>query len=156
MNLIWHYTSNFHLEKILKSQTLKVSEAERLYGLKPAVWFSKNSIWEPTATKMIFNGIKVILLTPEEQLSMIGMMRIAIEYNSSLISWAKYKYVSKIPISLYNDMEKAGKEKGAKPSDWYCSFKNIPSSQWKSIETYDGQNWLLYQGKVSHPSVINP
>jgi hypothetical protein len=41
MNKIWHYTTLTHLEKILNDQTLKVSEAEKNYGIRPAVCFRK-------------------------------------------------------------------------------------------------------------------
>ena len=51
MTLIWHYTSLQHGEKIFEEELLRVSEAERKFGLKPAIWFSKNPHWEPTATK---------------------------------------------------------------------------------------------------------
>lgn len=143
MNIIWHYTSCVHLEGIIKEQKLKISEADRRFGFKPAVWFSKNQIWEPTASKMVATeGGQVVTLSPSEQLKTIGMVRIGIEHTNELVSWAKYKYVGKIPLPFYESMEQAGKEIGGSPSDWYCLFRNVESSKWITVEQYDGSDWM--------------
>ena len=143
MTLIWHYTSLQHGEKIFEEELLRVSEAERKFGLKPALWFSLNSFWEPTATKMIMdeNG-QYRQMTLEEQYSELGMIRIGILFTKELTSWAKYKHASKINPILYNNMEEIGIEKGGNPLDWYCSFKDIPSKNWETVEQFDGDTWV--------------
>lgn len=139
MNIIWHYTLPLHLEKILKDQILKVSEAEKKFGIRPAIWFSKNQIWEPTASKMLSSGK---WMSMEEQSKKFGLVRIGIEFNKNLISWGRYRYDAKINLSLYKTMQELGIEKGAKPTDWYCSFKNIASSEWVEIQEYISGNWV--------------
>ena len=131
-----------HLENIFKDGYLKTSDAERRLGVKkPALWFSKNTIWEPTATKMLFDGTNFIPMTLEDQLRTIGMARFIISFSNELVSWAKYRHVSKIEPGVYADMEQIGIEKGAKPSDWYCSFKMIPLTKVIDIEVFDGTSW---------------
>ena len=139
MELIWHYTSLVHLEMIEKDQCLKVSNAEREFGFNPALWFSKNDFWEPTATKMKSNGN---CLTINQQLETIGMIRIGVEFTDNMISWKKYKHFSKMPVQMYDSMAEIGIEKGGNPDDWFCLFSDLPSKYWKTIEEYDGKKWV--------------
>ena len=143
MTLIWHYTSLQHGEKIFEEELLRVSEAERKFGLKPAIWCSKNPHWEPTATKNVMdsNG-QIRSMTIEEQYEDFGMIRIGIKFTDELVTWAKYKHVSKIQPTLYANMESVGIKKGGKPTDWYCLFKNIPSKDWETVEQFDGKEWV--------------
>lgn len=148
MNIIWHYTSCIHLEGIINAQKLKVSEADRRFGFKPAVWFSKNQMWEPTASKMATTEEgKIVTLSPSEQLKTIGMVRIGIEHTNELVSWAKYKHVGKIPLPFYERLEEVGKQKGGKPADWYCLFRNVESYKWVTVEQYVGSEWLKISPK---------
>jgi len=139
MEIIWHYTTIEKLESIMKDELLKVSEVERKFGLKPAVWFSKNDFWEPTATKMLSDGR---CLSIDEQYELLGMIRIAIEFNKQLVSWGKYRYESKINPSFHKTMEESGIEKGGNPKDWFCSFNNIQIEKFLDIEQYDGRKWV--------------
>ncbi|MBK7311199.1 MAG: hypothetical protein IPI93_10500 [Sphingobacteriaceae bacterium] len=122
METIYHYTSLIHLEKILQDGYLKVSDADRKFGIKPAIWFSKNTNWEPTATKMVFNGSEMVELTQEEQQKTIGMVRFGIPFSNQLVSWRKYGHIGKIAPKLHAALEQIGIEKGARPGQWYCSL----------------------------------
>ncbi len=157
MEKIYHYTSMLHLEIICKDGYLKTSDAERRLGVKkPALWFSKNTVWEPTATKMLFDGTNIIHMTLEEQLRTIGMARFTIPFSNELVSWAKYRHVSKIEPGDYSGLAQIGIEKGAKPSDWYCSFKMIPLTRVIAIEEFDGSSWdsiFEEESAVDQPSI---
>jgi hypothetical protein len=143
MKIIWHYTTLSHAKRIVADKFLKVSKVEKSLGLKPAIWFSKNHIWEPTATKMVSDEYgQVRELTIEEQREILGMIRFGIEFDKTkLISWRKYQYQSRIASRLYNAMEEAGIAKGAKSEDWYACFSNIRCDKWLKIEQYDGKQW---------------
>jgi hypothetical protein len=143
MELIYHYTSEQHLSKILETGKLIVSEWERQNKVKPpALWLSLNPIWENTATKLINENGKIRQLTKEEQYQSFGLIRFVIEFKKeSLCSWGKYKYKSNTPVQTYEAMEKSGIEKGANPKEWYASFKNIPLSNCISCQKWNGKEW---------------
>jgi len=142
MEIIWHYTTGLHIEKIIQEKRLRVSEVERMVGLKPAVWFSKNQLCEPTALKFICIGSNPpVTETMKVQAETIGLLRIGIEFTNELTTWAKYKHVSKITQPLYNELEQSGIANGADPNEWFCSFKNIPSSKWITIERFNDNKW---------------
>lgn len=159
MEIIFHYTNLNCVEQIVKDACLKISKADKMFGIKPAIWFSKNKRWEPTATKMAFNGTEIVELTEEEQLNAFGMIRFGIPFTTELISWRKYRHVGKINPLLHTSLERVGKEKGANPDDWYCSLKNIPLSTCVCIEQFDGTEWvnvIAEEVDEQNPSVLNP
>ncbi len=141
MEIIWHYTTGIHMIWILRDRKLKVSETERMLRLKPAVWFSRNQTCEPTALKGKIVDGTFVKLDMKEQSEAMGLYRIGIKFTKGLISWAKYKHVSKIDPTLYDELGQTGITNGADPNQWYCSFKNIPESEWISIERFDGNKW---------------
>jgi len=143
---IYHYTSGQHLTKILESGELRVSEWEIKNRVRPpALWFSLNTIWEPTATKMTSKNGMLITLTKEEQHRMAGLYRFSIEFKEEkLCSWGRYKHVvSNTPLTMYRQMELSGIQKGANPKDWYASFKNIKLDQCVVLEKWDGKKWVI-------------
>ena len=143
MGLIYHYTSETHLIKILETGKLIVSEWEKKNKVKPpSVWLSLNPVWENTATKLIStNGIDR-QLTKEEQYQKFGLIRFVLEFKKeNFCSWGKYKYKSNTPIQTYEQMEQSGIEQGANPKEWYASFKNIPLSSCMSCQKWNGKEW---------------
>jgi hypothetical protein len=146
VEIVWHYTTEGKLDDIISSGVLRISQWEKKMGFpKPSLWFSKNPDWEPTATKMAMDENQVpIKLTRQEQYELDGLGRIAIKYSQELISWAKYRRVSGLDESLLDRMELTGREKGASPSDWFASLKNIYERDWIAIEFWDGNGWVSY------------
>lgn len=145
MDLIYHYTTEKHLEKILETGFLKVSEWEKKNKVKPpSLWLSLNPVWENTATKMIntINGIKQ--MTIQEQFENFGMIRFVIVFEKQkLCSWQRYKYASNTRSDMYLQMEKSGIKQNANPLEWYASFKNIPLEQCLRCEKWNGNEWEL-------------
>lgn len=154
METVYHYTSSYHLEQILQDGRLKVSKADRNFGIRPAVWFSKNLKWEPTATKMIFDVTSFRTLTEEEQLNSLGMVRFAVALSTEFISWRRYRHIGKIDPQLHSSMEALGLECGSKPDDWYCLLRNVPLSECISMESFDGLDWQsIPRSQYIYPSV---
>jgi len=52
-SLVWHYTLLTKLQMILNDGLIKPTDVMIDPREKPAVWFSSNQAWEPTATKNI-------------------------------------------------------------------------------------------------------
>lgn len=146
MELIYHYTSEQYLEKILAKGELIVSEWEKNNKVKPpALWLSLNPVWENTATKLVRDILgNVRQLTKEEQHKNFGLIRFALVFNKdNLCTWAKYKYKSNTTLKVYKAMEIKGINQGANPKEWFASFKNIPLSKCISCEKYDGKAWQM-------------
>jgi len=143
MELIYHYTSEHCLSKILEKGELIVSEWEKKNKVKPpALWLSLNPIWENTATKLVSENGTVKRLTKDEQYQMFGLIRFVIEFKpEKLCSWGKYKYKSNTPQQVYEAMEKSGIEQGANPKEWFACFKNIPLTDCISIQKWNGNEW---------------
>jgi hypothetical protein len=49
--VVWHYTTGEKLNLIISTRALRPTSAEIADGELPALWFSKEQIWEPTAQK---------------------------------------------------------------------------------------------------------
>ena len=147
MEVIYHYTSGSHLEKILESGKLIVSEWERKNKIKPpAFWFSKNPIWEATATKMVVcpNG-QTKKLSKEEQHKEFGLYRFVIPFvKEKFCSWQKYKHKCNISSPMCDHMEKEGIRQGARPGQWFAVFENISLKDCLRCEVWDGVAWRLH------------
>lgn len=143
-DIVWHYTAGTYLDKILNDGFLKVSNAERKDKFsKPALFFSADPKWEPTATKMIKNESgEIIQLNFDEMFEHFGLARFGLKFTSELINWAKYKYASKISIQLYDKLEEIGIRQGASPRNWYCLFRDVPEQEWYTVEEWDGCKWI--------------
>lgn len=141
--IIYHYTSETHLKEILLSRELKVSDSERKNKiLPPALWLSLNPEWENTATKLIAVNGHARRMTKTEQYEKFGLIRFSIPFDKdSLCSWGKYKYKSNTPSEVYYALERSGIADGAKPIEWFASFKNIPLSKCLSCEKWSGAEW---------------
>ncbi len=143
MELIYHYTSEHHLSKILETGKLIVSEWERKNKVKPpALWLSLNPLWENTATKMVDDNGIIRKLNKDEQYQRFGLVRFVLAFNKEkLCSWAKYKHKSNTPIQVYEAMEKDGIKQGAKPKEWFASFVNIKLTDCISCQKWNGKEW---------------
>jgi len=144
MSVIYHYTSGAHLNKILETGKLIVSEWEKKNGVRPpALWLSLNPIWENTATKLVNDNGTVRRLTKSEQHDKFGLFRFVLGFNKSeLCSWARYRHASNTPGNTYVAMENSGIELGSNPLEWYASFKDIPIVECISCEIWNGNKWI--------------
>jgi len=147
---LYHYTTGIYLRSIVKDGLLKVSHYDKSIGAKhPAVWFSVNPIWEPTATKVTPGKTGIRFLTKEEQFDMFGLGRITVAYTDEFLTWGKYRHMCKndrnFPPHTLDEMERVGYKKGSDPKHWYCSIKDIGKHRWLNSELWDGQNWLPYE-----------
>ena len=136
--LVYHYTDLVAGGSIIEDGYLKVSDRERQQGLKPSLWFSKQEIHEPSALKHYQNdsGISTFK-TMQDQANMVGCVRF--RYNDTdfnLHSWKEYGTLKGLARQTRRTMEKIHKKKGAKPSDWFCSFDYMKVEDMGSVEIW--------------------
>lgn len=145
MKKVYHYTTYKALKQILADNEIKVSETERkLKDKHPSAWFSANPFWEPTASKIMGTPMGQRQMNMEEQHRYFGCARISINYEKDLITWAKYRHVSGLPIEGLNIMEYEGEKKGAKRDDWFASFTGVKRDKWIDIEVWTGDKWIKF------------
>ncbi len=143
MELIWHYTYKSAFDSILNDGYIKVSEMEKKMGWRPAIWFSKEQIIEPTALKLAGNSSGITKrLSFSEQQKLFGCYRIGVNQNTEdFMTWGKYKYHGKLPERVHDAMTNAGIQCGGNPLNWFCVFRNVLKSEWKALEFFNGNNW---------------
>lgn len=159
-NIIWHYTTEAHAMDILRDRVIKVSQYDRRSGIKPAVWFSRQQYWEPTACKM-FDAVTNDWLGGQKGMKIqhqyAGIYRFGIRFDPRMLcSWAKYVRSSKMPYEEIRYMEECGRERGGDPSDWFASLTNVRSNYWVAVEKFNGKQYVPVEVPFGmHPYLSN-
>ncbi len=145
---LWHYTAYQHLQKIIASGKIRVSSIRIDKRERPAAWFSSNPDFEQTAKKGVENSETGIVrhALGRDELLKAGFPPVRIEIDPSRVQvydWEQYKKVSGISKKAAVDLEEAGINMGAAPSEWYASFQSVPlESCLLPIEIWNGQQWV--------------
>jgi hypothetical protein len=143
--LVWHYTTGYYLERIIKTQTLLPTEKGIEPGERPALWFSKEQHWEPTAQKRWPN--------PDGTYRLLGMLgtyqhvgglgRIGVDPDRvELCDFATFVATSGIPQEAVRKMRRVGREQRANPRNWLVSFAPVRSESWAAVQVYSGTRWV--------------
>ena len=138
--VLYHYTVMEHFKKIVESEKIKRATKHLGPKEKPAVHLSSNPEWEMTVKKTPLGLSDAVGLRNHSHLIPV---RIKIEAEAcNIIPWRVFKKRSGISAKMARFLEKRGKEMGADPKQWYCSFEDIPLGVCLSVEFWDGE-WCL-------------
>jgi hypothetical protein len=134
----WHYTIwHERMESIIRSGQVRPAADGVPFGEAPAVWFSANSVWEPTSDKVAgMNGSMT-----ENAKTGGGLFRIEVAPKVAPYDWSSFRRVSGIDLHVAHRMEIAALRVGSNPADWYVSFRPVLRSDWLAVEHWDGQQW---------------
>nr|WP_314570308.1 hypothetical protein [uncultured Pseudomonas sp.] len=146
MSLVHHYTTeNHHLPLILSSGLLLPSNAGAEHE-EPLLWFSRNQVWEKTATKMVSVGGGIRSLTFNEQLAKWGCVRFSLPADDSrIMNWADACKHAGITRTVRRQLEAVGKKRGGSPSDWCAVAVSIPLSDSSlTRQRFDGKHWTEF------------
>lgn len=142
---LWHYTTKDRLEEIINSGELRATDANKTSPTEKAtLWFSKNPIWEPTATKMVMTESGIKRLTKNEQFELFGLGRIQINDNVQVKSWKHFKEFGGGKLKILRKLEEVGVKMGGNPNHWYWSWDNVAQENWLNIEYFNGTMWVNY------------
>jgi hypothetical protein len=130
---IWHYTTYLHAVQICDDGRIKPTRQD---GGQDAVWFSDAPLWEPTASKAALDQTGKYRTGDCQDTfrSGCGFVRLRISPNVKLLSWREYKRLTDMPSTIANEFERDGRELGADPINWFCSFDPVARDNWLSIE----------------------
>lgn len=136
------------LEEIVASDKPQPVAMEYASGEVPAVWFSKRSTWEPTATKGIMKAGVRRRATIEEMVCRAGgLARIGVDSNG-LRTWVEHRTVGGITRAEATRLVRSGTRVGANPGDWFVAYASIPRDRWLAVEeSRDGTLWAALVGR---------
>lgn len=123
---VWHYTTDSKLDSIYTDGELRPTSNGIPNGEQPALWFSSNQIWEPTANKAFAtaSGIPIRPLTSTEMKEMFQLVRFGID-SELVMPWNTLKKTAHISRSEQGRLIKRGKLVGSSPTQWFGSLDPI-------------------------------
>lgn len=126
---MWHYTTGTNALEIIRSGVLKPATAHILPGETPILWFSANKVWEPTASKAVFDGETVIHLSRDQTRALCGgLFRFSAPAGIVLPRWPDIGQQANMRPAIIRALTKTGRAQGANPSHWGGLFKGVPIS----------------------------
>lgn len=112
---------------------------------RPLVWFSLHPLWEPTATKPVWEHGVLVQLTRSQYKSRAGLARISIPADDPrLMDWRTACKYAGIPTRDRKAMEAVGKKAGGKPEHWFAAPGPIPICG-LAVEIMEGKEWRIAQ-----------
>lgn len=125
--IAWHYTSGQCAIQIVQSEVILPATENVPRGEKPAVWFSLNQSWEPTATKGILDPLtgNRRFATMDEMARLAGgCYRFGIE-PSRLLCWSALKVKTRMRPKTVRALERVAYEVGGNPSQWMGAIEAV-------------------------------
>jgi hypothetical protein len=150
--VLWHYTTQHKLERILEHGAILPATAGVGADEKPVVWFSSRASWEPSATKAPAPGSLGQILTAAAE---GGLVRIAVLPEVAPFGFAHLPLIAGTAPSTCVRLCVAGIEMGADPDDWRFTADPVPRSRWHAVERYRFEDdvWVLAEVSPTHRPV---
>lgn len=129
---LYHYTIGSKIPLILNSGHLLPTRVgvNESSGEIPVLWFSSNQTWEPTATKMLMIGGRLVTPSVRELAAYVPLFRFRLRGSfggeTGMLPWPALCKVARIQRRTANAMVSAGREMGANPAQWWGTLKPIP------------------------------
>ncbi len=132
---VWHYTTLTKIKIIERDPILRPFGKD---GQKPAVWFSKDQTWEPTAA---CNHLATLADGTEQFLDMKGLFqvtgglyRFGVLPEDAPITWEVYR--SLIDPDVGQVMVDGATRLRASPDNWRASLSPIEENKWKVVQMW--------------------
>jgi hypothetical protein len=139
--VLWHYTTLDCFRQIDQDGEIRPATAHVPEDERPIAWFTKNSKWEPTATKgmVLVNGVRRVATLAE----MAPLVRIGVvEDRERLHPWVRLEKLANMSSRTARDLERTASRVGSNPGDWWGAFSPIARSSWFAVEvSHDGLIW---------------
>lgn len=144
--MLWHYTAVERLRRILQDGEIRPATQGIPKKQKPAVWFSSNPVWEPSANRLWqdLDGRVVRLSKDQTHVLGGGLARIGVAPDTAPHDWKAYKRLSGISTARAKAIYEEAIRAGARPGEWLASFDAVGRAKWLSVEVWDGDRWVPY------------
>ncbi len=136
--LVWHYTV------LPKVKIIKQDPQLRPFGkpgILPAVWFSTEQDWEPTAAcnwqAEKADGTKEFLDRDGLYKAHGGLYRFGVRPEIAPITWDEFS--KGLPEEVIKAMLDGANELGADPAKWRATKASVPQDQWEVVQMWDGE-----------------
>jgi hypothetical protein len=151
-SLLWHYTIGQNYRLILAHKAIKPSAAYTGTKDWPVVWFSRNQVWESSATKGLEKPDGTWQLLTLDELREVGggLYRIGVAREAAPHNWDDFVRTSGIAAQIAADLKRAAKEKGASHKDWFASFDPVDSLQWLAVEVWENHQWISVENSKAN------
>ncbi len=146
--LVWHYTIGQKYQMINESGTLLTEDETTphvpIEGMPGGVWFSRRQDFEPTAGKMMTNGVQVLCLNFKQTAALGGgAVRIGIPAKASwLLSWRQFRRRCKCETRIVENIEEVVLQQGSDVKNFLVSLKPVPRAKWSAIEFLHNGMWV--------------
>lgn len=149
--IIYHYTTQKAINSILSNTFLHPALGGVIPPEKPAVWFSSNPKWEPTANKSILTPDgHTRLLTTKDMFELIPLYRFGIDSREAL-PWAQLVRKARISRKMQRFLIEVGRQRGARPTDWYGILTLVPIDN-LVFEAWRENQWCPQSLSTGNPS----
>lgn len=139
--MIHHYTTEFHFPSIIRDGFIMPATTSVVFPEKPAVWFSSEPIWEPTANKGVVTPSGTTRnLTSAEMFAMIDLFRFSVD-RSRALPWHQLVRKARIKPKLAATLVKIGHAVGANHLNWYGILEPVEVCT-TNIQMWNGKCWV--------------
>jgi hypothetical protein len=140
--ILWHYTTVDRLTQILAAGEIRPTTYAK--KVKPAVWFTTRTDWEPMANRVWRAPEGAIRRLGKDQTIVLGggLARIGVAADVAAVDWKTYKAESDIPPKIAQHIYNEAASFGSRVGDWYATFASVPRDQWLRVEIWENEAWV--------------
>lgn len=124
--MLYHYTYGHKLPSIAAVGALIPTGASIPAWERPALWFSSNPTFEPTALKPMLVEGRAVRVPFERLAQMIGAYRFVLDGQHAVAQWPAARKLIGIRHADAAKMESVGRRLGAIPSQWWATIDPVP------------------------------
>lgn len=142
--LAWHYTVGVKLNSILADGLLRTTDVLIEQGERPALWFSLNQDWEPTANKLCLTPTGELMPLDRDGTERVGhgLFRFGVDPAvTPLMTWRDFTRKRGITSKVVEALEAVGRDQGSDPDDYLVSFVPVGRYQWVTLEVCYRGEW---------------
>jgi hypothetical protein len=153
--MLWHYTFGHNYERIRADQAIKPMATYVAKEACPVVWFSRNQVWEATATKGLSTEDGMVTNCSMEELAQHGggLYRIGVAQETAPHNWDDFVRIGKISREVALELRRFAKLRNSNRKDWFVSFEPVVQDKWVAVEVLDNHTWVTAIYRQA-PSII--
>ncbi|MBI1249219.1 hypothetical protein GC197_15410 [bacterium] len=147
--MFWHYTNGQHIDAIFESGRLIPHAPNWAPTGEPAVWFSTNDIWEPSANCAFQRpSTRHRLLGTREMTDLLcdGLFRISVRSTVGVVTWNQYCDQMGLAFRNVEACRRVAAIEGSHPGRWLACLREVPAKDWLRVERWYGNQWGVIEG----------